>query len=129
MATSGRIGPNAEVRVDGKGEHDLIDIDWTITKTKNPVTVIGKQVADRYTTGGLVVEWTGTAISRTNGSFAIDWENILKNDLDVPLVFATNGRTERLEGACVDSIKNAYDRESGKWQKEMSGKAFDHNHA
>lgn len=128
MATSGRIGPGVQVRVDGKGEHDLMEIKWTVTKTKTPQPVIGKDVADRYTSGQKTVEWSGTAVSRSDGTFAIPWDNLCATDKTLPLVFATSGRTERLSGVAVDSVDNNYDRESGKWEKAMSGKAFDHSY-
>ena len=44
----------------------------------------------------------------------------------IALVFKTSGRTERLLGACVDEVGNAYQREDGRWAKSVSGKAFDH---
>lgn len=126
MASAGKIGPDAQVRVDGKGEHDLANINWTKSKEKNPFVPIGKRVADRYTTGPKMVSWDGEAIARPDGTFAIPWDNICDNDLVIPLVFATAGRVERLMGACVDEVGNTYQREDGRWAKAISGKAFDH---
>lgn len=129
MASTGKIGPNAQVRVDGKGEHDLITLNWTKSKPKEPVITIGKNVADRYTTGPITVTYDGEAVSRPDGTFAISWDAICDNDQTVPLVFACSGRTERLLGACVDEVGNAYQREDGRWVKSISGKAFDHKYA
>jgi hypothetical protein len=126
MATTGKIGPNAEVRVDGKGEHDLGTFNWTVTKTKEPFVQIGKQVADRYTVGPKLITWDGEATCGPDGKFRVDWDGICSNDLVIPLVFSTAGRTERLLGACVDEAGNAYQREDGRWVKSVSGKAFDH---
>lgn len=128
MATTGKIGPNAQVRVDGKGEHDLTTINWSKQKPKEPVVPIGKDVADRYTSGPKMVTWDGEAVSRPDGTFAIPWDTICDNDQTIPLVFSTTGRTERLLGACVDEVGNAYQREDGRWVKSVSGKAFDHRY-
>ena len=129
MATSGKIGPDAQVRVDGKGEHDLVSFNWEKTVEKTPVVVIGKEVADRYTSGPKLVTWDGEAVARADGTWAIPWDDICDNKLVVPLVFSTSGRTERLLGACVDSVGNSYQREDGKWAKALKGKAFDHKYA
>lgn len=129
MASTGKIGPNAQVRVDGKGEHDLASINWTKTKTKTAFVPIGKDVADRYTVEPKMVEWDGEAVSRPDGTFAVLWDVICDQDQTIPLVFSTSGRTERLLGACVDSVGNAYQRDDGRWAKSISGKAFDHQYA
>jgi hypothetical protein len=124
MATSGQIGPEAEVRVDGKGEHDLITLNWTISAEKTGVTPIGKRNIDRYTSAPVSITWDGEAISRPDGTFAIPWESICIDNLVVPLVFRTAGRTERIRGACVDETGNAYQREDGRWTKSVSGKGM-----
>ncbi len=128
MASTGKIGPNAQVRVDGKGEHDLASINWTKSKEKTPFVPIGKTVADRYTVGPKGVSWDGEAVARPDGTFAIDWDGLCDDDLTVPLVFSTSGRTERLLSACVDEVGNAYQRDDGRWAKSVSGKAFDHKY-
>lgn len=128
MASTGKIGPNAKVRVDAKGQHDLGTFGWTVTKEKTPFTQIGDEVADRYTSAPKTVEWTGEVQAKADGSFGIPWDTILDKDQDVPLVFTTAGRTERLISASLDSIDNSYDTEGRVWKKSLSGKAFDHKY-
>lgn len=124
MATSGQIGPDAEVRVDGKGEHDIITLNWTESAEKTGVTPIGKKYVDRYTSAPVSVTWDAEAVSRPDGTFGIDWNSLLRDNLVVPLVFRTAGRTERLNGVAVDEVGNAHQREDGRWTKSLSGKAM-----
>ena len=73
MASTGKIGPDAQVRVDGKSDHDLGTFNWTVTETKEPFTPIGSRVADRYTSGPKVVVWDGEAVAKPDGKFVIPW--------------------------------------------------------
>jgi hypothetical protein len=124
MATSGQIGPEAEVRVDGKGEHDLITLNWTVSAEKTGVTPIGKKYIDRYTSAPVSITWDGEAISKPDGTFSIPWESYAIDNLTSAMVFRTAGRTERLRGFAVDEVGNAYQREDGRWTKSLSGKAM-----
>lgn len=128
MATTGSAGPIFNLRVDGKGEHDVGTFEWGGSKPKEPFTQIGKEVADRYTSAPKSITWSCEAVSRPDGSFAIPWEELRDLDKVFALVASTSGRTERLLGACVDEVSSSYDRESGRWTKSISGKAFDHKY-
>lgn len=123
---SSRIGPNAKVRIDGKGEHDLTSINFDISKEKTPYTPLGKDAPDRYTSAPKTVTWSGDVQCRPDGSTAIDWEDLCTNDKTVPLVFEAGIKKERLVDACVDSVGNAIQREDGKWTKSIAGKALEH---
>lgn len=128
MANTGKIGPDAQVRVDGKGVHDLATINWTATRELEPFGQIGADEDDRYTAGPLRIEWDGEVQSGPNGAFAIPWDDHMKNKRTFNLVFATAGRTERLLVVGVTSVGNAHQREDGKWTKSISGKALSYKY-
>ena len=127
----GYIGPNAEVRIDGIGEHGLAEISWEVSNEKSPVPHIGHKTAVGFTSGMFTVTWSGQAFARPDGSFGIDWDGWCRSDGDAGEkagVFSTSGRKERLIGMVVDTVGNGYQREDGKWAKDISGKALDHSY-
>ncbi len=129
MASTGKIGPDAKVRVDGKGQHDLASINWTVTRELESFGQLGDDEDDRYTSGPKRVEWDGEVQCTPSGKFAIPWDENLDLKKTFNLVFSTVGRTERLLSVGVTSISNAYQREDGKWVKSLSGKALSHKYA
>ena len=118
----GTIGPNAQVRVDGKGRHDLATLEWKISKPKKPFTQIGDTSPDRYTSGAAEYSFSGEVQSRPNGTFAIDWNGWCTNDLEKPLVCKTSGRTERLVDAVIDEVGSSVKKDDGTFTKSISGK-------
>lgn len=122
------IGPNAECRIDGKGEHGLAEINWELSKEKTPKEEVGKDRATGFTSGPLMVIWSGQALAKQDGSWGIDWDNWCKLDQEKPAVFSTPGRKERLSGCVVDTVGSAYTRSDGRYVKDISGKAIDHRH-
>lgn len=129
MATSGQIGPDAKIRVDGKGEHDIGTLNWTVSRPKEPFAPVGSKTADRYTAGVKTITWDAEVQSRADGTFAIPWDEICEGNLTVPLVFQCSGRTERMLGVSVDEVGNSYASTDGKFAKKVSGKAFDHKYS
>jgi len=118
----GTIGPNAKVRVDGMGRHDLATIEWKVRKEKKPFTQIGESSPDRYTSGALDFTFSGEAQSGPTGAFAIDWNAWCENDEEHPLVCVTSGRTERLVDCVIDEVGSSIKKDDGSFTKSISGK-------
>lgn len=128
MASTGQIGPKAQIRVDGKSEHDIGTFNWTVTQELEPFGQVGADEDDRYTAGPRRIEWDAEVQARPDGSYAVPWDANMEDKKTFNLVFATAGLTERLLSVGITSIGNAYDRESGKWIKSLSGKALSHKY-
>ena len=128
MAMTGKIGPRAEVRVDGKGDHDLISVEFNKSKPKSPVVKIGDTEVSSYTAAAATaVSWSGEVVSRPDGTFAINWDDILDNDLVIPMVMSTSGRKERMTNATVDELGTSYNVEDGRLARSISGQAGKHS--
>lgn len=118
----GIIGPNAKVRVDGRGDHDLATFEWTVTKTKEPFGQIGDKETKSFTAGPVECEFSGTVRCKPGGTWAIDWDDWCLSDLEKPLVADSGGRKERLVNCVVDSVGSSIDRGNGVFEKSVSGK-------
>lgn len=118
----GTIGPNAQVRVDGRGRHDLATLEWKVSSPKRPFTQIGDTYADRFTAGMVECTFSGEVQSRPNGTFAIDWDTWCLENGEHPLVCRTSGRTERLVDVVLDEVGSSIKREDGTFTKSIQGK-------
>lgn len=122
-------GPEALIRVQGKEDHDIGEVNWEINKEKTPYVPVGKQVLDRFTAGPAVYTCTFTVQPKPNGTFGIDWDGWCKNDEEWPVVVVLGTRTERFTGVVIDSVGKAYTREDGRTAVDISGKFKDHTYA
>jgi hypothetical protein len=118
----GIIGPNATVRVDGRGDHDLGTFEWTLSKEKTPFTPIGSEDVSSFTAGPRLYTFTATVQAKPKGTFAIDWDNWCAQDWDKPIVADSGGRKERMVGVVIDEVANTLDKADGTWKKALTGK-------
>lgn len=123
------LGPNAQLRVQGREEHDVGSLNWDRTQDNSPFVPIGRTRADRFTAGPLMVTWTAEVECKPGGGTAIDWEGWQDRREDHPIVVSLGTRTERLVGCVIDSVGNAIAKGDGKWSKSIKGKAADHKYA
>jgi hypothetical protein len=116
------IGPNAKVRVGGRGDHDLATFEWTVTRTKTPFGQIGDEYAKSYTSGPVECTFTGTVRCKPGGTWAIDWDSWCIDNEVKALVADSGGRKERLIDCALDEVGSSIDRGEGVFEKSISGK-------
>ena len=118
------IGPNAELRIDGKADHDVATISWEMSKEKTPKPAIGEDVVSTFTAPATVTyTFSATVRAKSDGSFAIDWENWCSGNTSKALVVSYGTSTWRLVNCVVDSVSVSHEAEGdGGLAKEISGK-------
>jgi hypothetical protein len=124
----GKIGPNAELRLDGVTEHGIAEISFEISKEKTPTTAIGKDIVTGFTTGPVLYTFSGQAIAFPDGTFGINYDGWCKDDEEYAGAFSCSGRKERFVDMVLDTVGTSYNRDDGKLVKDISGKFADHSY-